>query len=62
MSKPIEFKGRIEAIGDIDYVDGGTCRGVLIRMHADELRELAKAGFLFKDIRFAIASSEPGEV
>ncbi len=57
----IIINGHIDAIGDIDYAEGGTVRGVLIKMHADDVRQIAAGRLLFTDVRVTFERREPGD-
>lgn len=62
MSNKITIQGKIHALGDVEYADdGGTVRGVLIELHADDVRKIGGAGLLFADVRITMETREPGE-
>ena len=59
MNETITINAMIDAIGDIDYADGGTVRGVLLKMDFDGVRAVAQACLLFKTMRVTFESLAP---
>ena len=59
--KTITINAKIDALGDIDYADGGTVRGVLLKLHADDVRAVGAAGLLYTDVRVTFERREPGD-
>jgi hypothetical protein len=55
----VVVSGRIDALGEMEYADGGTVRGVLLKLHTDDVRAVGQANLLFKDVRVTIEVREP---